>query len=87
MSYKHLSTNERNKIEVLKKESYSSRRIAKNLGFHHSTIYRELKRYDNEYEAIYVQKNNIEKSLSKRSNLKDDDNITKCISENGLLRI
>lgn len=29
MSYKHLSLNERNKIDVLKKEGYSSRRIAK----------------------------------------------------------
>ncbi|WP_276862847.1 helix-turn-helix domain-containing protein [Anaerococcus tetradius] len=28
MSYKHLTINERNKIEVLRKEGYSSRRIA-----------------------------------------------------------
>ena len=43
MSCKHLTINERNKIEVLSKEGYSSRRIAKILGFHHSTISRELK--------------------------------------------
>ena len=34
MSYKHLTLNERNKIEVLNKEGYSSRRIAKILGLH-----------------------------------------------------
>ena len=44
MSYKHLTINERNKIEVLIKEGVSLRRIAKILGFHHSTISRELKR-------------------------------------------
>lgn len=40
MSYKHLTLNDRNKIEVLSKEGYSSRRIAKILGFHRSTISR-----------------------------------------------
>lgn len=81
MSYKHLTINDRNKIEVLSNEGYSSRRIAKILGFHHSTISRELKRCDNEYEAIYAQKDKIEKSLSKGRKPKVDDNITKCISE------
>lgn len=45
MSHKYLTLNERNKIEVLHKEGYSSRRISKILGFHHSTISRELKRW------------------------------------------
>ncbi|MBP2015742.1 IS30 family transposase [Anaerococcus degeneri] len=81
MSYKHLTINERNKIEVLRKEGYSSRRIAKILGFHHSTISRELKRYDNEYEAVYAQKDNIEKLSSKGRKPKVNDNINKCISE------
>lgn len=79
MSYKHLTINERNKIEVLSKEGYSSRRIAKILGFHHSTISRELKRCDNKYEAIYVQKDKIKKSSSKGRKPKVDNNITKCI--------
>ena len=61
MSYKNLTINDRNKIEVLSNEGYSSRRIAKILGFHHSTISRELKRCDNEYEAIYAKKDKIEK--------------------------
>ena len=44
MSYKHLSLNYRNKIEVLKQVGVPLLRIAKNLGFHHSTISIELKR-------------------------------------------
>ena len=44
MSYKHLTLNARNEIEVLKHEDYSSRKTAKILGFHHSTISRELKK-------------------------------------------
>ena len=44
---------------MLSKEGYSSRRIAKILEFHHSTISRELKRCGNEYESIYAQKDKI----------------------------
>lgn len=70
LSYKHLTLNDRNKIEVLNQEGYSSRRIAKILGFHHSTISRELKRCDNEYEAIYAQKDNIKNHHLKVENQK-----------------
>ena len=56
MSYKHITLNDRNKIEVLKQEGYSSRRIAKILGFHHSTISRELKRCNNIYSAVEANK-------------------------------
>ena len=80
MSYKHLTLNERNKIELLNKEGYSSRRIAIILGFHHSTISRELKRCDNEYESVYTQRDKIKKSSSRRKS-KADDNVTKSISE------
>lgn len=62
MSYKHLTLNERNKIEVLNKEGYSSRRIAKILGYHHSTISRELKRCDSEYEANLAERDKKSKS-------------------------
>ena len=51
------------------------------LGFHHSTISRELKRCDNEYEAVYVRKNKIKKSSSNGRKPKVDDNITKFISK------
>lgn len=65
MSYKHLTLNERNKIEVLNKEGYSSRRIAKILGCHHSTIARELKRCDTEYEADLAERDKESKSSLK----------------------
>lgn len=51
MSFKHLTLNERNKIEVLHKEGYSARAIADIIGFHHSTISRELKRCEEDYQA------------------------------------
>ena len=81
MRYKHLTINDRNKIEILSKESYSSRRIAKILGFHLLIISRKLWRCDNEYEAVYAQKNKIEKSSSKGRKPKVDDKIIKFISE------
>ena len=65
MSYKHLTLNDRNKIEVLKQEGYSSRRIAKILGFHHSTISRELKRCNNSYSAIEASKDREDKASKK----------------------
>ena len=65
MSYKHLTLNERKKIEVLNKEGYSSRRIAKILDCHHSTIYRELKRCKNDYKAYTVEKDKKHKSSLK----------------------
>lgn len=51
MSYKHLSINERIKIEVLNKEGYSARKIAIIIGFHHSTVSREIKRCSTFYSA------------------------------------
>ena len=52
MSYKHLNTFERTRIEVLSKMGYSTRQIAEQLNRHHSTIARELKRNTQEtYQA------------------------------------
>ena len=52
MSYKHLNTFERTRIEVLSKMGYSTRQIAQQLNRHHSTIARELKRNTQEtYQA------------------------------------
>lgn len=73
MSYKHLTLNDRNKIEVSNKEGYSSRRISKVLGFHHSTIARELKRCKSEYKAKSTKEYKRSKSClngSKLSRLK-----------------
>lgn len=55
MSQKHLTIHERNKIEVLNKEGYSARKIATVLGFHHSTICREIKRCKDIYKATVAQ--------------------------------
>ena len=52
MSYNHLNTFERTRIEVLSKMGYSTRQIAQQLNRHHSTIARELKRNTQEtYQA------------------------------------
>ena len=44
MSYHHLNTFERTRIEVLSKMGYWARQIASQLNRHHSMIVRELKR-------------------------------------------
>lgn len=49
MSYTHLNTKQRNIIEVLHKENYSTRHIAKIIGVHHSTVARELHRVEGKY--------------------------------------
>lgn len=51
MSYSHLSTFERGKLEMLHNLGWSTRSIARELGRHHSTIARELKR--NRQEKVY----------------------------------
>lgn len=68
-SYIHLTLNERNKIEVLRKEGYSSRGISKILGFHHSTIAREINRCKDNYLANTAQiDRDIKASLKGRKN-------------------
>lgn len=62
MSYKHLNINDRNMIEVLHKEGYSSRKIAKILKVHHSTISRELNRCKEKYNALEANKDSKLKS-------------------------
>lgn len=65
MSYRHLTINERNKLEVLLKENYSVSNIAKILGYHRSTIYREINRLNGEYLADFADKISIENSKLK----------------------
>jgi putative transposase len=81
MSYKHLTLNERNKIEVLNKEGYSSRRIEKILGCHHSTIARELKRCDSEYEAHLAERDKKSKSSLKGRKIKANYEILESTKE------
>ena len=75
MSHKYLTINDRNKIEILKSEDYSSRRTAKILGFHHSTISRELKRCKGNYKSIKADKDNKYKRSFKGRKTKITDNI------------
>lgn len=75
MSHKYLTLNERNKIEVLNKEGYSSRRIAEILGYHHSTISRELKRCKGDYKAIDADRDKKYKSSYKGRKTKYTESI------------
>ena len=68
MSYKHLLINERNMIELLNKEGYPSRRIAKVLGFHHSITGRKLKRCEGEYRSKIAEIGNIIKKIMELNN-------------------
>ena len=79
MSHKYLTLNERNKIEVLKKENCSSGRISKILGFHHSKIYRGLKRWKGTYKAIDADKDKRYKLLHKVRKTKYTDSIKNII--------
>lgn len=81
MSYKHLTINERNKIEVLYQQGYSSRGIAKILGCHHSTISREIKRCHHGYRANIAQINKEYKDLLKGRKRKFNEQIKTIILE------
>lgn len=54
MSYHHLTTCDRGRIEALHKEGYSARRIGVALGRHHSSISRELFKNNG---SVYVAEN------------------------------
>ncbi len=64
MSHKYITMDCRNKIEVLNNEGYSARKIAKILGYHHSSISRELKRCKDKYNA---KKANLDYSINSKS--------------------
>lgn len=58
MSYKHLTIEDRSKIEVLYQEGYTACQIAEAIGRYRSTIYRELKRVESvSYDAQLAQVN------------------------------
>lgn len=77
MSYKHLNINDRNMIEVFHKEGYSSRKIAKILKVHHSTISRELNRCKEKYNALEANKDSKLKSSFKGRKNKSTDTVKK----------
>ena len=58
MSYKHLTIEDRSKIEILYHEGYTASQIAEAIGRHRSMIYRELKRVKSDsYDAQLAQDN------------------------------
>ena len=65
MNQKHITIDERIKIEVLLKEGYSARKIAIRLGVHHSTISREIKRCNHDYNAHEAEVDRIALSKNK----------------------
>ena len=59
MSYHHLSTFERTRIEILSKMGYSTRQIAGQLNRHHRAIARELKRNTPQTYQAELALNNV----------------------------
>lgn len=65
MSYKHITTFERSRIDVLHKQGHSAREIAQIINRHHGTISRELKRNSSSY---YCAEEAHEKYIFRRNN-------------------
>ena len=72
MSYNQITMTQRYQIEALIKEGLSKSCIAKNIGVHRSTIYRELQRnsIDGLYKAEYAQVQTRLRYQKKRKNLR-----------------
>ncbi|SLJ87741.1 MULTISPECIES: helix-turn-helix domain-containing protein [unclassified Paenibacillus] len=66
MSYTHLSIIERSKLEILHQQGKSARVIASELGRHHATICRELRRNETQkpYRAERSQENYVQRRKS-----------------------
>ena len=67
MSYQHLTTFERSRIELLQQQGYSARQIGKSIGRYHSTISRELNRNT---EDMYCAENTQQKYVTRRAKSK-----------------
>lgn len=80
MSYRHLTIDDRSKIEVLLKEGYSARKIAKAIGFHHSTISREILRCKKDYKAPEADADRLSKSNLKGRKSKSSTEIIETIT-------
>lgn len=83
MSYHHLSTYERGRIEALNKLGYSNRVIAQYLGRHRSCIDREIRRNTAavEYQAEIAQKNYQRRRQCSRPKGKWNEELVDCIQE------
>ena len=65
MSYKHLTIEDRSKIEVLYQEGYTACQIAEAIGRYRSTIYRELKRVESVTMRNWLKLTPLDINLSK----------------------
>jgi transposase, IS30 family len=80
MSYKHLTTFERSRIEILSQLGYSTRQIARQLNRHHATIARELKRHSlDHYQAELAQKSYENRRLNGCPKGKKSEDLTEVI--------
>ena len=66
MKYRHFSIEEREKIQELRWNKVSIRNIAKTLGRSHSSVVRELNRYNREAKYTYKPRLAEERALEKR---------------------
>lgn len=64
--YRQLTQVQRYHIEILLSESLSAREIAKRIGVHHSTVYRELSR-NTDSQVAYQVENAEEKCFQRRT--------------------
>ena len=83
MSYHHLSTYERGRIEALTELGFSNRAIAKQLGRHRSCIDREIRRNtaEAEYQAEVAQKNYKQRRRHSRPKGKWEEDLANCIQQ------
>lgn len=83
MSYHHLSTYERGRIEALNKLGLSNRVIARQLGRHRSCIDREIRRNTIEvgYQAEDAQENYQQRRRHSRPKGKWDEGLANCIQQ------
>ena len=83
MSYHHLSTYERGRIEALNELGLSNRIIARQLGRHRSCIDREIRRNtaEAEYQAEVAQKNYQQRRRHSRPKGKWEEDLANCIQQ------
>ena len=83
MSYHHLTTYERGRIEALHELGFSNRVIARQLGRHRSCIDREIRRNITavEYKAEPAQKNYQQRRIHSRPKGKWDEELANCIQQ------
>ena len=83
MSYHHLTTYERSRIEVLHKLGYSNHKIALSVGRHRSSIDRELSRnsYGEPYQAEQAEQSYRQRRTNSKPNGKCNDGIIAIIEE------